>query len=46
MVPDNPLADGFLIIDGSVGITVPKVPDGNYMIVCELRSAARLEYER
>lgn len=32
---DNPLAEGFLITDSSVEITVPKVPDGDYIIVCE-----------
>ena len=31
---------GYQRIDGSVGITVPKVPDGNYMIVRELRVVA------
>ena len=37
---DNPIANGFLITDGHTTITVPKVPDGNYLIVCELQSAA------
>lgn len=32
---DSPLAKGFLITDGHVGITVPNVPDGDYFIVCE-----------
>ena len=32
-ITDNPLAQGFLLTDGHVSITVPQVADGNYIIV-------------
>ena len=35
-VTDSPLAQGFLLTDSHVSITVPQVPDGNYIIVCKL----------
>ena len=32
---DSPLAQDFLITTGIQEITVPVVPDGNYIIICE-----------